>query len=57
MVPKSIVGPVDGAWHAIKAIINMEHDVHLYHRWTLANDPILGNSDFHYEQIAGGLGL
>ena len=24
MVPKSIVGPVDGAWPTIKAIINME---------------------------------
>jgi alkylation response protein AidB-like acyl-CoA dehydrogenase len=35
----------------------MEHDLHLYHRRALANDPILGNSDFHYEQIAGGLGL
>ena len=35
----------------------MEHDLHLYHRRALANDPILGNSDFHYEQIARGLGL
>ena len=35
----------------------MEHDLHLYHRRSLANDPTLGNSDFHYEQIAKGLGL
>ncbi|MBL6968178.1 MAG: acyl-CoA/acyl-ACP dehydrogenase [Desulfobacteraceae bacterium] len=35
----------------------MEHDLHLYHRRALANDPTFGNSDFHYEQIAGGLGL
>ena len=35
----------------------MEYDLHLYHRRALANDPILGNSDFHYEQIARGLGL
>ena len=35
----------------------MEHDLHLYHRRALANDPVLGNSDFHYEQIADGLGL
>jgi alkylation response protein AidB-like acyl-CoA dehydrogenase len=35
----------------------MEHDLHLYHRRSLANDPTLGNSDFHYEQIAAGLGL
>ena len=35
----------------------MEHDLHLYHRRALANDLILGDFDFHYEQIAGGLGL
>jgi len=35
----------------------MEHDLHLYHRRALANDPTLGNSDFHYEQIAAGLEL
>jgi alkylation response protein AidB-like acyl-CoA dehydrogenase len=35
----------------------MEHDLHLYHRRSLANDPTLGNSDFHYEQIARGLEL
>ena len=35
----------------------MEHDLHLYHRRSLANDPTLGNSDFHYEQIAAGLEL
>ena len=35
----------------------MEHDLHLYHRRTLVNDLISGDSDFHYEQIARGLGL
>jgi len=35
----------------------MEHDLHLYHRRSLANDLIFGDSEFHYEQIARGLGL
>ncbi len=35
----------------------MEHDLHLYHRRTVAGDLAFGGSDFYYEQIAGSLGL
>lgn len=35
----------------------MEHDLHLYHRRTLAADLTFGDSDFHHEQVAGSLGL
>lgn len=35
----------------------MEHDLHLYHRRTVADDLAFGGPDFHYEQAAEGLGL
>jgi alkylation response protein AidB-like acyl-CoA dehydrogenase len=35
----------------------MEHDLHLYHRRTLAADLAFGDSDFHHEQVAKSLGL
>ena len=35
----------------------MEHDLHLYHRRTLAADLAFGDSDFHHEQVARSLGL
>ena len=35
----------------------MEHDLHLYHRRTVAADLAYGDSDFHYEQVARTLGL
>jgi len=35
----------------------MEHDLHLYHRRTLAADLGLGGSDFHHERVARSLGL
>jgi alkylation response protein AidB-like acyl-CoA dehydrogenase len=35
----------------------MEHDLHLYHRRTVAGDMVFGDSDFHHEQVAKGLGL
>ncbi|MDB4433352.1 acyl-CoA/acyl-ACP dehydrogenase [bacterium] len=35
----------------------MEHDLHLYHRRTLAGDLAFGDSDFHHEQVARSLGL
>ncbi len=35
----------------------MEHDLHLYHRRTVATDILLGDSDFHHEQVARSLGL
>ena len=35
----------------------MEHDLHLYHRRTVAGDILFGDSDFHHEQVAKGLGL
>jgi alkylation response protein AidB-like acyl-CoA dehydrogenase len=35
----------------------MEHDLHLYHRRTVAADLAFGGSDFHYEQLAKSLGL
>ena len=35
----------------------MEHDLHLYHRRTVAGDMAFGDSDFHHEQVAKSLGL
>lgn len=35
----------------------MEHDLHLYHRRTVAADLVFGDSDFHHEQVAKSLGL
>jgi alkylation response protein AidB-like acyl-CoA dehydrogenase len=35
----------------------MEHDLHLYHRRTVAADLQFGDSDFHHEQVARSLGL
>jgi alkylation response protein AidB-like acyl-CoA dehydrogenase len=35
----------------------MEHDLHLYHRRTLAADLAFGDSDFHRERVARALGL
>jgi len=35
----------------------MEHDLHLYHRRTVAGDLAFGDSDFHHEQVAKSLGL
>jgi len=35
----------------------MEHDLHLYHRRTVAADIAFGDSDFHHEQVARSLGL
>lgn len=35
----------------------MEHDLHLYHRRTVAADMVFGDSDYHHEQIASSLGL
>ncbi len=35
----------------------MEHDLHLYHRRTVAADMAFGDSDFHHEQVAKSLGL
>jgi alkylation response protein AidB-like acyl-CoA dehydrogenase len=35
----------------------MEHDLHLYHRRTVAADIAFGDSDFHHEQVAMSLGL
>jgi alkylation response protein AidB-like acyl-CoA dehydrogenase len=35
----------------------MEHDLHLYHRRTVAADMAFGDSDFHHEQVAKRLGL
>ena len=35
----------------------MEHDLHLYHRRTVAWDLEFGDSDFHHEKIAQSLGL
>jgi alkylation response protein AidB-like acyl-CoA dehydrogenase len=35
----------------------MEHDLHLYHRRTLAADLAFGDSDHHHEQVARSLGL
>ncbi len=35
----------------------MEHDLHLYHRRTVAADLAFGDSDFHHEQVAKCLGL
>lgn len=35
----------------------MEHDLHLYHRRTVAADVAFGGSDFHYEQVAKSLGM
>ncbi len=35
----------------------MEHDLHLYHRRTVAADLAFGGSDFHHEQVARSLGL
>ncbi len=35
----------------------MEHDLHLYHRRTVAGDIVFGDSDFHHEQVAKSLGL
>ena len=35
----------------------MEHDLHLYHRRTVAADFAFGDPDFHYEQVARALGM
>jgi len=35
----------------------MEHDLHLYHRRTLAGALAFGDADYHYEQVARNLGL
>jgi alkylation response protein AidB-like acyl-CoA dehydrogenase len=35
----------------------MEHDLHLYHRRTVAADMAFGDSDYQHEQIAKSLGL
>jgi 3-oxocholest-4-en-26-oyl-CoA dehydrogenase beta subunit len=35
----------------------MEHDLHLYHRQTLAADLAFGDGDYHYERVAVSLGL
>jgi len=35
----------------------MEHDLHLYHRRTVAADMAFGDSDYHHEQVARSLGL
>ena len=35
----------------------MEHDLHLYHRRTVAGDLAFGDSDYHHEQVARSLGL
>ena len=35
----------------------MEHDLHLYHRRTVAADILFGDSDYHHEQVAKSLGL
>ena len=35
----------------------MEHDLHLYHRRTVAADLAFGDSDYHHEQVATSLGL
>jgi alkylation response protein AidB-like acyl-CoA dehydrogenase len=35
----------------------MEHDLHLYHRRTVAADLQFGDSDFQHEQVARSLGL
>ncbi|MBW1680748.1 MAG: acyl-CoA/acyl-ACP dehydrogenase [Deltaproteobacteria bacterium] len=35
----------------------MEHDLHLYHRRTVGADVAFGDTDFHYEEVARGLGL
>jgi len=35
----------------------MEHDLHLYHRRTVAADMAHGDPDFHHEQLAKSLGL
>ncbi len=35
----------------------MEHDLHLYHRRTVAGDILLGDADFHHERVARALGL
>ena len=35
----------------------MEHDLHLYHRRTVAADMAFGDADFHHEQVAKSLGL
>jgi len=35
----------------------MEHDLHLYHRRTVAADVTFGDSDFRHEQVARSLGL
>jgi alkylation response protein AidB-like acyl-CoA dehydrogenase len=35
----------------------MEHDLHLFHRRAVAGDLAFGDSDFHYERVAEGLGL
>lgn len=46
------------AHHIFGAIgFTMEHDLHLYHRRTLGADLAFGDPDFHYAQIARGLGL
>jgi alkylation response protein AidB-like acyl-CoA dehydrogenase len=35
----------------------MEHDLHLYHRRTVATDLAFGDSQFHHEQVAKALGI
>ena len=35
----------------------MEHDLHLYHRRTVAGDLAFGDSDFYHEKVAKSLGL
>jgi len=35
----------------------MEHDLHLYHRRTVAADLAFGDSHFHHEQLAKSLGI
>jgi alkylation response protein AidB-like acyl-CoA dehydrogenase len=35
----------------------MEHDLHLYHRRTVAADLAFGDPEFHHEQVARSLGL
>jgi alkylation response protein AidB-like acyl-CoA dehydrogenase len=35
----------------------MEHDLHLYHRRTVAADLAFGDADYHHEQVAKSLGL
>ncbi len=35
----------------------MEHDMHLYHRRAISGYLSLGDSEFHRERVAQGLGL